>query len=62
MAPVKDIPTYACIIRATWERGEVQREALIELLRRGTWLTEDMRAQGEISAEAYAAAQEEARR
>ena len=51
--PVRTLPTYACIIRATWERGTAQREALVELLRRGTWLTAEQRAQGGISEDAY---------
>lgn len=61
LTPVEKIPTYACIIRATWSRGSDQREALVELLRRGTWLTEDQREHGKISAEAYAEAQAAAR-
>lgn len=39
LEPVTQIPNYSVIIRATWERGAVQREALAELERRGLWLT-----------------------
>lgn len=45
LSPVRSIPAYAVIIRATWERGETQREALAELDRRGLWLSADQRAQ-----------------
>jgi hypothetical protein len=41
--PVTEIPSYAVIIRATWERGETQAEALAELKRRGLWLDEEQR-------------------
>lgn len=45
LADVTTIPAYAVIIRATWERGETQAEALAELKRRGLWLAEDQRRQ-----------------
>lgn len=45
LTPVKIIPPYAVIIRAIWERGEVQSEALAELERRGLWLNEEQKAQ-----------------
>lgn len=45
LEPVEAIPAYAVIIRATWERGETQREALAELDRRGLWLSAEQRKQ-----------------
>lgn len=54
LLPVASIPTYACIIRATWERGEVQREAMREIDRRGCWLSPDqLRQAGVTKAEYY---------
>jgi hypothetical protein len=43
LTPVKKIPSYAVIIRATHMRGTSQQEALAELDRRGLWLTEHMK-------------------
>jgi hypothetical protein len=45
LTPVEKIPAYAVIIRATWERGETQADALAELARRGLWLSADQRKQ-----------------
>lgn len=39
LTPVNKIPHYAVLIRAEWERGETQLEALRELRRRGLWLS-----------------------
>ena len=36
-------PHYVVIIRATWERGAAQADALAELKRRGLWLTADQK-------------------
>lgn len=47
---VTKIPPYAVIIRAIWERGRVQAEALAELDRRGLWLTDDQKRQAGIGA------------
>lgn len=44
LTPVADISSAAVIIRACWERGKVQQEALAELSRRGLWLTADQKA------------------
>lgn len=49
LTPVKDIPNYAVIIRCIHERGETQREAFVELARRGLWLTEEQKIQSETS-------------
>jgi hypothetical protein len=43
LTPVREIPSYAVIIRCVWERGETQREALGELDRRHLWLSEDQK-------------------
>lgn len=43
--PVRKIESYAVIIRAIHERGTVQKEALVELARRGLWLAPDQRKQ-----------------
>jgi len=45
LSDVRTIPAYAVIIRATWERGAVQAEALAELDRRGLWLSDAQRKQ-----------------
>jgi hypothetical protein len=37
------LPAYALIIRAVWERGEIQRQALAEMARRGLWLSPEQR-------------------
>ena len=44
LTPVRDLPSYAVIIRCVHERGEAQREALVELHRRGLHLSEEQRA------------------
>lgn len=49
LTPVRNIPSYAVILRATHERGETQREALLELNRRGLWLTADMKRQAGLA-------------
>lgn len=49
LTPVRDIPTYAVIIRSIHERGPTQDEALAELTRRGTWLTTEQRRQAGLS-------------
>ena len=46
--PVKDIPAFAVIIRAEWERGQNQLDAIHELSRRGLWLSDDQIAHGEL--------------
>ena len=33
------LPAYAVIIRAIWSRGTEQQAALVELARRGLWLS-----------------------
>lgn len=47
--PVETIPAYAVIIRAIWERGPIQQEALAELDRRGLWLTDDQKLQAGLA-------------
>lgn len=49
LSPIRDIPDFAVIIRATWERGDVQQDALAELKRRGLWLSTDQCKQAGIS-------------
>ena len=39
--PVGTIPSYAVVIRCEYCRGEEQAEALVELARRGLWLSRD---------------------
>lgn len=46
--PVQNIPAYAVIIRAIWERGASQHEALSELLRRRLWLSAEQKKQAGI--------------
>ena len=48
LAPVRDIPMYAVIIRALHERGRSQAEAIGELERRGNWLTPEMQRQASV--------------
>jgi hypothetical protein len=49
LTPVREIPSFAVIIRCIWERGYTQAEALEELARRGLWLTEDQRVQAGLA-------------
>lgn len=42
---IKSLPSYAVIIRAIWERGHAQADALRELARRGLWLSPDQTKQ-----------------
>ena len=53
MTPAAKIPTYACIIRATWERGPIQIEAILEIDRRGSWLSDNQLAQAGITKAEY---------
>lgn len=53
LTPVEKIPTYACIIRATWERGAVQIEAIRELNYRGSWLSDEQLKQAGLTVEQY---------
>jgi hypothetical protein len=46
--PVTDIPHYAVIVRAMWERGQNQLDAVHELTRRGLWLTQEQADQGDL--------------
>ena len=48
LKPVSEIPDFAVIIRCTWERGEIQREALAELERRRLWLSKEQKEQAGI--------------
>lgn len=43
-------PSWCLIIRATWERGPVQAEALAELKRRGLWLSPEQKVQAGLPA------------
>lgn len=47
---------YVLILRCLSERGETQREALSELVHRGSWLEPDQQDQGEITEAMYDAA------
>lgn len=49
LTPIAQIPAYAVIIRAMWERGSIQAEALAELERRGLWLDDAQRRQASIT-------------
>lgn len=55
LTPVAKIPTFACIIRATWERGPVHFEAMREIDRRGAWLSDDQLAQAGVTKAEYRA-------
>lgn len=49
LSPVRDIPSYAVIIRAIHERGQTQADALAELTRRDLWLATEQRRQAGLS-------------
>lgn len=51
LTPVREIESYAVIIRCVWERGATQDEALDELARRGLYLSEDQASQAGVSRE-----------
>lgn len=53
LTPVDKIPLYACIIRATWERGQTQIDAIREIDRRGSWLSDDQLKQAGITKAEY---------
>lgn len=53
LTPVAEIPTFACIIRATWERGAAQIDAIREIDRRGCWLSDDQMRQAGITKAEY---------
>lgn len=55
LAPISEIPTYACIIRATWERGETQAEAVREINARGCWLSDTQLVHAGLTKEQYRA-------
>lgn len=45
LSPVEKAPAYQLIVRATWERGQNQRDALDEIHRRGLWLSRQQQDQ-----------------
>ncbi len=45
---VEKIPSYAVIIRAIHERGEIQKAALREMERRGLWLSDEQKRQAGV--------------
>lgn len=49
LKPIRQIPSYAVILRCCWCRGEEQAEALEELDRRRLWLTEDQKVQAGLA-------------
>jgi hypothetical protein len=49
LAAVDRIPAYAVIIRAIHERGPNQAAALLELERRGLWLSTDQKKQAGVT-------------
>lgn len=49
LRPVRDLPSYAVIIRAIHSRGATQEEALLELDRRRLWLTEEQKVQAGLA-------------
>lgn len=42
-------PSYIVIIRCIHDRGETQRLALVELNRRGLWLSDEQRVQAGLA-------------
>jgi len=48
LVSVREIPTYAVIIRCIHCRGTDQAQALAELAARGCWLTEDQKREAGI--------------
>jgi len=51
LRPVAEIRNWCVIIRAIWERGAVQAEALEELKRRGLWLSDEQKVQAGLKEE-----------
>lgn len=51
LTPVRDIESFAVIIRCIYCRGVDQKEALDELARRRLWLSEDQAEQAGVSRE-----------
>ena len=49
LLPVRSLPSYAVLLRAVWERGPTQAEALAEIRRRGIWLTPQQRRDAGLS-------------
>lgn len=43
-----NLPSYAVIIRCIHERGASQQAALVELKRRGLWLTAEQKKQAGV--------------
>jgi hypothetical protein len=53
LTPVDRVPVWCLIIRATWERGQNQIDAIREIDRRRCWLSEDQLAQAGITKAEY---------
>ncbi len=49
LTPVREIPSYAVIIRCIHCRGQTQRDALEELDRRRLWLSEEQKIQAGLA-------------
>lgn len=49
LRPAREVQAYALIIRATWERGAAQADALEEMQRRGLWLDPAQRQQAGLT-------------
>ena len=49
LLPVRSLPSCAVLLRAVWERGATQAEALAEIRRRGIWLTPQQRRDAGLS-------------
>jgi hypothetical protein len=49
LTPVREIESYAVIMRCIYERGQKQEDALDELARRGLWLSENQATQAGVS-------------
>ncbi len=47
--PVEELTNYAVIIRAIHERGAYQDGALLELERRGLWLSDEQKVQAGLA-------------
>ncbi len=49
LTPVREVANYVVILRAIHERGPTQTDALVELTRRGLWLTTVQRREAGLS-------------
>lgn len=51
LAPVRKMKSWVVIIRCIHCRGQDQKDALVELERRGLWLSEEQKFEAELIAQ-----------